>query len=426
MRLSGSITALATPFTVTGELDLDAWRRLLHAQIEGGTQAVVVAGSTGEAASLYESEHDALLRTAVECVAGRVPVLAGTGQPGTARTIEATRRAAALGADAALVVVPPYVRPTQAGLLAHFKAIADDDALPLVMYNVPQRSGCDLRPDAVAGLVAHPRIVGIKEAVADPERLLAWQALRRRPDPAQCWAVATVGISCLHTLLEYPLWYAHFLCLMALLGGGGEARAQEPQHMRVTLVPETRSVPPGGTVTLAFVMEPERGWHGYWRNPGDAGAEPRVEWRLPPGWEAGPLLYPVPDRKTLLGLMNYVYEGDHALLARRRAPAAARPGTVVPLVARLDYLVCTDDLCVPETATVSARRRSKYFGGPLSGLDSCFDRALEARDDACGGYRDHIPSDEELRDQCQECWEQCLANASSWWHFWDPWPDDCP
>jgi 4-hydroxy-tetrahydrodipicolinate synthase len=150
----------------------------LQAQLAGGTQALVVAGSTGEAASLYESEQDVLLRTAVECAAGRVPVLAGTGQSGTARTIEATRRAAAFGADAALVVVPPYVRPTAAGLLAHYRAVADEGGLPVVMYNVPQRTGCDLQPDTVAELVAHPRIVGIKEAVADPRRIQAWLALR--------------------------------------------------------------------------------------------------------------------------------------------------------------------------------------------------------------------------------------------------------
>ena len=178
MRLSGSITALATPFTATGELDLDAWRRLLQAQLAGGTQALVVAGSTGEAASLYEVEFDALLRTAVETVAGRMPVLAGTGLSSTAKTIERTRRAAALGADAALVVAPPYVRPTAAGLLAHYRAVADDGSLPVLMYNVPARTGCDLAPESVAGLVGHPRIVGIKEAVGDAGRLQAWLALR--------------------------------------------------------------------------------------------------------------------------------------------------------------------------------------------------------------------------------------------------------
>lgn len=178
MRLSGSITALATPFTATGELDLDAWRRLLHAQCEAGTRGLVVAGSTGEAGALLEVEFDALLRVAVETVAGRVPVLAGTGHSATAKTIEQTRRAATLGADAALVVTPPYVRPTQAGLLAHYRALADDGALPVVMYNVPARTGCDLQPGSVASLLEHPRIVGIKEAVADPARVAEWLALR--------------------------------------------------------------------------------------------------------------------------------------------------------------------------------------------------------------------------------------------------------
>ena len=178
MRLSGSITALATPFTAAGEIDLDAWRRLLHRQLDGGTQGIVVAGSTGEAAALYEAEYDALLRSAVEAVGGRIPVLAGTGLSNTAKTIEQTRRAAALGADAALVVTPPYVRPTQPGLIAHYHAIAEDDALPLVLYNVPGRSGCDLLPETAAALSTHPRIVGIKEARNDAERMQALLALR--------------------------------------------------------------------------------------------------------------------------------------------------------------------------------------------------------------------------------------------------------
>lgn len=178
LHLSGSITALASPFTPTGELDLDAWRRLLQIQLDGGTQGVVVAGSTGEAAALLDVEFDALLRTAVGAVAGRIPVLAGTGLSNTAKTIEQTRRAAALGADAALVVTPPYVRPTQAGLAAHYRAIADDGALPLVLYNVPGRTGCDLLPETVAGLCTHPRIVGIKEARNEPERMQALLAFR--------------------------------------------------------------------------------------------------------------------------------------------------------------------------------------------------------------------------------------------------------
>ncbi|MDQ2703406.1 MAG: dihydrodipicolinate synthase family protein, partial [Pseudomonadota bacterium] len=178
MRLSGSITALATPFTAAGELDIDAWRRLLQAQRQAGTQAVVVAGSTGEAAALFDAEYDALLRAAVEELGGQLPVLAGTGLSNTARTIEQTRRAAALGADAALVVTPPYVRPTQAGLVAHFRAVADDAALPVVLYNVPGRTGCDMLPDTVAELAGHEHVIGIKEARNDPERMQALLALR--------------------------------------------------------------------------------------------------------------------------------------------------------------------------------------------------------------------------------------------------------
>ena len=178
MRLSGSITALATPFTSAGALDPDAWRRLLRRQLDAGTAAVVVAGSTGEAAALELGEYEILLRTAVEVVAGRMPVLAGTGLSNTAKTVAATRRAAALGADTALVVAPPYVCPTQAGLLAHYRAVADDGALPLVLYNVPSRTGCDLLPETVAELATHPRIVGIKEARSDPGRMQALLALR--------------------------------------------------------------------------------------------------------------------------------------------------------------------------------------------------------------------------------------------------------
>ncbi|RYZ75103.1 MAG: 4-hydroxy-tetrahydrodipicolinate synthase [Lysobacteraceae bacterium] len=178
MSLSGSITALATPFTAVGELDLDAWQRLLRQQLDGGTQGIVVAGSTGEAAALTDDEYELLIRTAVAAVAGRIPVLAGTGQMNTARTIAQTRRAAEAGAGLALVVTPPYVRPTQAGLVAHYRAVADQGGLPVVLYNVPGRTGCDLLPETVAALVDHPGIVGIKEARPEPERMAALLALR--------------------------------------------------------------------------------------------------------------------------------------------------------------------------------------------------------------------------------------------------------
>ena len=174
MRLSGSITALATPFAIDGTLDLRAWAQMLEKQIAAGTSAVVVAGSTGEAASLSDEEYDMLLREAVRVVGGRIGVIAGTGLSNTAKTIAQTRRAAELGAQAALVVTPPYVRPTQAGLVAHYRAVAAQGGLPVILYNVPGRTGVDMAPETVAELVGVEGIVGLKEARGDAER---WSAL---------------------------------------------------------------------------------------------------------------------------------------------------------------------------------------------------------------------------------------------------------
>jgi len=179
LDIRGSICALVTPFAADGSLDLAAFGRLLDYQLAGGTQAVVVAGSTGEAHMLEPDEFDRLLAFAVERVAGRVPVIAGTGEAGTARTVATTRRAAALGADAALVVAPYYVRPTQEGLRQHFLEVAEHGGLPVLLYNVPTRTACDLLPGTAATLSAHPAIVGIKEAVASDERIHALAELAR-------------------------------------------------------------------------------------------------------------------------------------------------------------------------------------------------------------------------------------------------------
>ncbi|KGI78388.1 4-hydroxy-tetrahydrodipicolinate synthase [Oleiagrimonas soli] len=173
MKLSGSICALATPFQAAGALDTEAFERLIEQQIEGGTQALVVAGSTGEAHFLEADEYDRLLTLAVKRVDGRVPVIAGTGEAGTAKTIHLTRHAADLGADAALVVTPYYVRPTQSGLIRHFTEVAEQGGLPVILYNVPTRTACDMLPETVAALRGHERIVGIKEARSDVARIQA-------------------------------------------------------------------------------------------------------------------------------------------------------------------------------------------------------------------------------------------------------------
>jgi len=176
-RLSGSICALATPFR-GGALDLDAFARLIDQQLAGGTQGLVVAGSTGEAHALDNDEFETLVRSAVERVAGRVPVLAGTGTANTRKTIAATRRARACGADAALVVTPYYVRPTQEGLLRHFSEVAENGGLPVVLYNVPTRTGTDLLPQTAARLARQAGVVGIKEARGDHERIADIVALK--------------------------------------------------------------------------------------------------------------------------------------------------------------------------------------------------------------------------------------------------------
>ncbi len=171
MRWSGSICALITPFDEGLSLDFPALAGLVEWHVASGTSALVIAGSTGEAALLEDHEYQQLLEAAVRASAGRLPIIAGIGSPSTAKSIRFANVAAGAGAQAVLAVTPYYVRPTQAGLLAHFRAVADASALPVILYNVPGRTGCDLLPATVAQLAGHPNIVGIKEARAEPERM---------------------------------------------------------------------------------------------------------------------------------------------------------------------------------------------------------------------------------------------------------------
>ena len=174
MQLKGSITALTTPFAESGLIDLPAWRAQIDIQLNSGSSAVVVAGSTGEASALSDAEFSQLIELASIRVSGRIPILAGTGQSSTTKTIKQTKLAKSSGAAIALVVTPPYVRPTQAGLVAHYLAVADASEIPIILYNVPARTGCDLLPETVAKLNSHQNIIGLKEAVGDQQR---WQAL---------------------------------------------------------------------------------------------------------------------------------------------------------------------------------------------------------------------------------------------------------
>jgi len=165
------MTALVTPFA-DGKIDEDAFRAHLERQVEAGVDGVVPAGTTGEAATLSFEEHKQVIRIAVEQVAGRVPVLAGTGSNNTAESIELTRAAKSLGADAALLISPYYNKPTQDGIYHHYKAVADAVHLPQVIYNVPGRTNSNILPETVGRLSHVANIIGLKDATADMEQLV--------------------------------------------------------------------------------------------------------------------------------------------------------------------------------------------------------------------------------------------------------------
>ena len=166
----GAATALLTPFRPDGSIDLPAWDRLLERQLDAGIAALVVCGTTGEAATLTQDERLTLLRRAKQAACGHCPVIMGVGTNCTAGSVENAELAAQNGADALLAVTPYYNKGTQAGLLAHYTAIADASPLPLVLYNVPSRTGVDLLPETVRALARHPHIAGIKEACGSISR----------------------------------------------------------------------------------------------------------------------------------------------------------------------------------------------------------------------------------------------------------------
>lgn len=176
----GVITALITPLR-DGKVDEAAFRTLLERQIAAGVHGVVPMGTTGESASLHLDEHKRVVELCVEAAAGRVRVIAGAGSSATDKSIELVRHAKTVGADGALVVTPYYNRPSQAGMAAHFEAIAEAVQLPVLLYNVPGRTGVDLANETVARLAAHPNIVGIKDATGDLARVSWMRANIRAP-----------------------------------------------------------------------------------------------------------------------------------------------------------------------------------------------------------------------------------------------------
>lgn len=161
---TGTGVAIVTPMHADGSVNYKKYRELVEWQIENGTNAIIACGTTGESSTLNDEEHVEVIRIAIEQARGRVPVIAGTGSNDTGYCIQLSREAKELGSDALLLVTPYYNKTSQRGLVAHYTAIADDVKIPIILYNVPSRTGVDIKPETYARLCGNPYIVGIKEA----------------------------------------------------------------------------------------------------------------------------------------------------------------------------------------------------------------------------------------------------------------------
>lgn len=196
---TGSGVAIVTPFHA-GAVNFPAFGRLIDRQIDGGTDAIIVCGTTGEAATMTQKERMETIAYCVDRVAGRVPVIAGTGANDTQVARENALAAERLGVDGLLIVTPYYNKATQQGLLRHYKVIADSVGIPIILYNVPSRTGVNIQPETYAELAQHPNIAGVKEASGNFSQIQkpgtsalpispSGPAMTMRPPPSVCWAV---------------------------------------------------------------------------------------------------------------------------------------------------------------------------------------------------------------------------------------------
>lgn len=234
--LTGSLVAIVTPMFDDGRLDLETLKKLIDFHVHAGTDGIVIVGTTGESPTVDVNEHCLLIKTTVEHVAGRVPVIAGTGANSTAEAIELTAKAKSLGADACLLVVPYYNKPSQEGLYQHFKAVAEAVDIPQILYNVPGRTGCDLSNDTVLRLAQVRNIVGIKDATGGIER--GTDLLLRAPDgfavysgdDASAMALMLLGgKGVISVTANVAPKLMHDMCEAALQGHLAQARAANAQ-----------------------------------------------------------------------------------------------------------------------------------------------------------------------------------------------------
>lgn len=246
------MVAVVTPMTAAGEIDLQAWEGLLQWHAQQGTDAVVVVGTTGESPTVTLAEAGELVRRAVMVLGDRVPVIAGTGTNSTASTIERTRALAAAGAQAALVVTPYYNKPTQEGLYQHFRAVADASPIPIILYNVPSRTGVDLQPDTVVRLASHPRILGVKEStgsLARVEELVARCGddleIYSGEDPIAVQSIAAGARGLISVTANVAPALMHEMCTHALAGRLEQAEAIDDrlQGLHRALFTESNPIP---------------------------------------------------------------------------------------------------------------------------------------------------------------------------------------
>ena len=232
MMIKGSIVAIVTPMHADGGLDYPGLRALLDWHIAEGTDGVVIVGTTGESATVSVEEHCALIEAAVEHVKGRIPVIAGTGGNSTAEAIRLTEFAKQAGADAALLVVPYYNRPSQEGMYQHFKTIAEAVDLPVILYNVPGRTVADMSNDTILRLAAIPNVIGVKDATGNLARGL--DLLRLAPpgfavysgdDPTAMALMLCGGQGNISVTANVAPRAMHRLCLAAMEGKIAEAIA---------------------------------------------------------------------------------------------------------------------------------------------------------------------------------------------------------
>ena len=230
--LVGSMVAIVTPMFEDGSLDLEALRKLIDFHVDAGTDGIVIVGTTGESPTVDVDEHCLLIKTTIDHVAKRVPVIAGTGANSTAEAIALTAKAKSLGADACLLVAPYYNKPTQEGLFQHFKAVAEAVDVPQILYNVPGRTGCDLSNDTVLRLAQLSNIVGIKDATGGIER--GTDLLLRAPadfavysgDDASALALMLLGgKGVISVTANVAPKLMHEMCAAALRGDLQQARA---------------------------------------------------------------------------------------------------------------------------------------------------------------------------------------------------------